>query len=97
LYFDEKIVFILRRKEGSTERDNGVWVAMLPERTESVLADFPNLRKIEMFGGKVFGGWLNLPETDEEFEGTAMELCRLVSRGDARIGKIPKAKKKKRA
>jgi len=96
LYVDEKIVFILRRKENSS-RDNGVWVAMMPERIESVAKQFPALRLIEMFqttGRTGFSGWLNLPESEEGFEESVYELCRLVASGDPRIGKIPKPKKR---
>jgi len=97
LYVDEKIVFILRRKENSS-RDNGVWVAMMPERMESVAKQFPALRLIEMFqtpGRTGFSGWLNLPESEEGFEESVYELCRLVASGDPRIGKIPKPKKRR--
>ena len=99
LYVDEKIVFILRQKRNpATVRDNGVWVALAdPAHAGSLSKDFPALREIEMFktrGGKGFGGWLNLPEDGEGFEEAAMSLCRLVLKGDSRIGKVPKPRRK---
>jgi len=98
VYIGEKIVFILRRKQDpKTLRDDGIWVATLPEHNVSLLEDFPILRRIEMFqamGQKVFTGWLNLPEHEEYFEETALALCRRVIEGDARIGKIPSSRSK---
>ena len=98
VYIGEKIVFILRRKQNpKTLRDDGIWVATLPEHNESLLEDFPILRRIEMFqaaGQKVFTGWLNLPEQEEYFEETALALCRRVIEGDLRIGKLPSSRSK---
>jgi len=89
----ENIVFVLRRKQNpETVRDDGIWVATLPEHNESLLQEFPILRRIEMFesmGQKAFTGWLNLPENEEYFEETALAICRRVIEEDPRIGKIP--------
>ena len=96
VYIGEKIVFILRRKQDpKTLRDDGIWVATLPEHNVSLLGDFPILRRIEMFqamGQKVFTGWLNLPEHEEYFEEAALAICRRVIEGDLRIGKIPSSR-----
>ncbi len=96
VYVDQKIVFILRqKKDAKTPRDNGIWVAMQPEFAESIRRDFPALRRIELFAARSktgFAGWLNLPDTDDSFEESALALCRLVIRSDHRLGKIPKAK-----
>lgn len=96
VYIDQKIVFILRQRANpKTLRDNGIWVAMLPESTDSVCKDFPALRPIELFAARSktgFAGWLNLPDTDDSFEESALALCRLLIRGDPRLGKIPKAR-----
>ena len=100
VYIDEKIVFILRNKqEAKTLRDDGIWVAMLPEHTESLRREYPALRPIEMFaarGMKGFTGWLNLPASEDGFEETALALCRLVIHGDPRIGKTPKSRVQRR-
>ena len=96
VYVDRKIIFILRQKDDpKTRRDNGIWVATQPEHNESLLRDFPALRPIELFaarGRKGFYGWLNLPDSGDGFEETALALCRLVIAGDPRIGKIPNAR-----
>ena len=95
VYVDQKIVFILRQRDHpKTIRDNGIWVAMLPEFMGSVRKEFPALRPIELFAAKSrtgFAGWLNLPDTDDGFEQSALALCRLLIRGDKRLGKIPKS------
>jgi hypothetical protein len=100
VYVDEKIVFMLRRKQTpATLRDDGIWVASLPEFGASLRREFPSLRPIELFesyGKDAFTGWWNLPEHEEGFEGTALELCRLVTKGDPRIGKVPKGRKSKK-
>ena len=98
VYVDEKIVFILRQKqEKKTLRDDGVWVAMLPEHTESIKREYPSLRPIELFasgGRKSFSGWLNLPATEDGFEETVLAICRQVIHGDPRLGKVPKSRSK---
>ena|SRR5882672_1613381 len=96
VYVDAKIVFILRQRNNpKTIRDNGIWVAMLPEFTDSVRKEFPALRPIELFAARSrtgFTGWLSLPDTDDAFEQSALALCRLLVHGDKRLGKIPKGR-----
>ena len=92
VYVDEKIVFVLRRRQGETARDDGIWIASKQEYIASLKQEFPVLRSIEMFEGTGrtgFSNWLNLPEDQETFEETALELCRLVIHQDKRIGRIP--------
>ena len=66
VYVDDRIVFILRKKQQpATLRDDGLWIACLPEFNASLTRELPSLRPIEMFqkgGSKGFSGWLNLPE-----------------------------------
>ena len=93
LYSGEKILLILREKETATD-DNGVWVATTSEHHESLRQDFPSLRSIRLFETPVTG-WQNLPADDPSFETDVARLCQRVIRGDPRIGKIPKKKKKK--
>jgi len=96
VYVDEKIVFLLRRKQDrKTLRDDGIWVATMPEHCASLKRDFPTLRPIELFAGSGragFSAWLNLPEDEEGFEEAALQACRLVIAGDPRIGKVPKGR-----
>lgn len=100
VYVDEKIVFFLRQKQDArTMRDNGIWVAMQPESNDSVRKEFPALRPIELFVARSktgFAGWLNLPDTDDSFEESALALCRLIIRGDKRLGKVPKGRAPRR-
>jgi len=53
------------------------------------------MRSIQVFGDKP-SGWQVLPADAEDFEESAMRVCELILAGDARIGKVPKAKAKRR-
>ncbi|MFZ6014168.1 MAG: hypothetical protein ACOYXT_27750 [Bacteroidota bacterium] len=93
VYIQNKIVFILRKKDQAVY-DNGVWVATVPEHHQSLRKDFPSLRSIKIFGdGET--GWQNIPLESDDFEACVLKACAYVLKGDARIGKIPKPKKKK--
>ena len=86
-------LFSARKSDPRTIRDDGMWVASLPEHSESLRREFPELRPIELFkdrGQKGFTGWLNFPDTEERFEESAIAICRLVIDEDPRIGKVPK-------
>jgi len=39
--------------------------------------------------------WQNIPADEYDFEELALKACSLIVKGDVRIGKIPKQKKKK--
>lgn len=94
IYVGPKIVMILRKKEGHTH-DNGVWLATTTEHHASLKKDFPSMRSITVFGdGET--GWQLLPEDEEDFEECVLQACRFVLKGDQRIGKIPKQKRKKK-
>jgi hypothetical protein len=93
LYVENKIVLMLRKKENNTD-DNGVWIATTPEHHQDLKKLFPSLRSIRLFGPKE-SGWQILPEDADDFEESAMRVCDLIVRRDPRIGKIPKARKKK--
>jgi hypothetical protein len=89
---EEKIVLVLREKPGHAE-DNGVWLATTVEHHESLRREFPNMRSIGVLGKKVTG-WQILPVDAPDFEESALRACELIARGDPRIGKAPKAKKR---
>jgi len=91
VYVAEKIVLILRDKRDSTA-DNGVWLATTEDHHESLRREFPNMRSIQAFGTKVTG-WQVLPVDAADFEEAAMRACELVLAGDARIGKVPGARR----
>jgi hypothetical protein len=93
IYVRDKIVLIVRKKE-KADPDNGVWVATTPEHHTSLKKQLPSLRPIAVFGDN--GGWQNLPSDHPDFEEHAITACELVLKNDPRVGKIPKAKKKKR-
>lgn len=88
----EKIVLVLRDKPGSSA-DNGVWLATTIEHHESLRREFPNMRSIQVLGRKVTG-WQILPVDAPDFEEAALRACELIVAGDARIGKVPGAKKR---
>jgi hypothetical protein len=94
IYVEDKIVLILRDKAGETT-DNGVWLATTQEHHESLRRDFPNMRSIQVLGKKVTG-WQLLPADAPDFEESALRASELVLARDPRIGKVPKAKRKKR-
>jgi hypothetical protein len=93
IYVEEKIVLILRDKPDQSV-DNGVWLATTQEHHQSLRKDFPNMRSIEVLGKKVTG-WQVLPSDTEDFEEAALRACEFVLAGDARIGKIPGARRTK--
>jgi hypothetical protein len=94
VYVGEKIVLVLREKPGET-RDNGVWLATTVEHHESLRRDFPSMRSISVLG-KAVTGWQLLPSRSPDFEESALLACELILRRDARIGKVPKAKSRKK-
>ena len=92
VYLEEKIVLILRDKK---DADDGVWVATTKDHHESLRRELPSLRSITVFGtGET--GWQVLPIDAHDFEASALRVCALVRARDPRIGKVPKAKKKRK-
>jgi hypothetical protein len=91
VYVRGQIVFALREKDASP-RDNGVWFATSVEHHASLREEFPALRSIAMFG-KPVTGWQVLGCDADDFEEQVLRACALVRVGDARIGKVPGARK----
>ena len=97
VYVGEKIMLITRDKE-THEDDNGVWVATSKEHHESLKKDFPNIRTIHLLSsGKGETDWRNLPSSSPDFEEAVIRICELISKGDERIGRIPKPRAKKKS
>ena len=94
VYVEEKIMFILRDKK--SDADNGVWVATTKEHHASLKRELPSLRSITVLGSGETG-WQILPIDGDDFEDSVLRACEMVRAGDPRIGKVPKAKKKKTA
>ncbi|CAN5706492.1 hypothetical protein BH10BDE1_BH10BDE1_02820 [soil metagenome] len=88
VYYDGKIVFILRDRPSSPQ-DNGLWIATTGEHHESLRNEFPEMRSIELFGPGPTG-WQNIPLESETFEESALRICELIRARDPRVGKIPK-------
>ncbi|MCX6118650.1 MAG: hypothetical protein NT027_14005 [Proteobacteria bacterium] len=92
IYIGQKIVLVLRQKTPADD-DNGVWIATTAEHHESLRKELPSMRDIAIFGPGPTG-WQILPEESDSFENDVNHACRLILKGDLRIGKIPKPKKK---
>lgn len=90
VYVGRKIVLILRDRSKNPE-DNGLWLATTAEHHESLLREFPSMRSIGVLGKKVTG-WQVLPAGSADFEESALRACELITRGDPRIGKVPKGR-----
>jgi len=94
VYVGEKIVLVLRdKRDGSA--DNGVWLATVHDHHESLRAEFPTMRSIQVFGKKVTG-WQVLPADAPDFEEAALHACELIVARDPRIGKVPASKGKRK-
>lgn len=93
IYVQNKIVLILRNRSDHRV-DNGVWIATDYQHHRSLRNEFPTMRAIELFG-KNGSAWQNLPSNAIDFEEAVISACRLIMKGDLRIGKTPKAKKRK--
>ena len=95
VYVGEKIVFFLRDKR-DYPADNGMWLATTAEHHESLRGEFPNMRSVQLFGMPVTH-WQVLPVDAPDFEEASLRACELIVAGDMRIGKVPKARRKRRA
>jgi hypothetical protein len=93
IYAGEKLVLILRQRNDFTD-DNGVWLAAHHEHHASLKKEFPCMRSVRLLGS-FETVWQNIPADEDDFEELVLKACHLILKGDVRIGKIPKQKKKK--
>jgi hypothetical protein len=94
VYVGEKIMLVLRNKD-SHEEANGVWIATKSEYHPSLKKIFPSMRSIYILSdSKAETEWQMLPLDADDFESAAIKACELILRGDERIGRIPKPRKK---
>jgi hypothetical protein len=93
VYVGDKIVLSLRDKD---DEDSGVWIGTSKEFHSSLKKEFPSMRSIKIFGPGT-SGWQLLPKEADDFESSVNHLCDLIIRGDERIGKVPKPKKKNKS
>jgi hypothetical protein len=90
VYSGERIVLMLRRRENDPGV-NGIWVATYPEHVESLRKELPSLCSFSGCGRGVFeSGWQLLPDGADDFETSALQVCRLIMHGDKRIGRVVK-------
>jgi len=96
VYVGEKIMFILRDKDSHIDC-NGMWIATSREHHKSLKKIFPSLTSVSVLNnGSRETDWQMLQADSDDFESSAIGACELVLKGDKRIGKIPKPKKKKK-
>ncbi len=96
VYVGEQIVFIIREKDSHPEA-NGLWIATSYEHHKSLKKEFPSLTTVSVLNdGSRETSWQMLHSDSDDFESSAIRACELVLKGDKRIGKIPKPKKKKK-
>ncbi len=96
VYVREKIMCVLRDREEHPEA-NGIWIATSQEHHASLKKEFPSMHSIYILsGGKGETGWQMIPAEANDFEIAADRICDLILKGDVRIGKVPKARKKKK-
>jgi len=94
IYAGEKLVLILRQRNDHID-DNGVWLAAHHEYHAGLKKEFPCMRSVRLLGSSETV-WQNIPADEDDFEELVLKACRLILKGDVRIGKIPKQKKKAR-
>lgn len=88
-------MLILRDKKDNPEV-NGVWIATSHEDHESLKKTFPSLCPVSILNnGAGETAWQMIPVNAPDFESSVLEICTLVRRGDKRIGRVPKKKRKK--
>lgn len=92
VYVGERIVMILRDRPTAPE-DNGVWLATSREHHASLAQEFAAMRSIGVLGPGTTG-WQLLPKDSDDFERAVLRACALVRAGDARIGKVPKGRRR---
>ena len=83
-------IYLAARQREKTPEDNGIWIGTEMKHHESLFAQFSSLSYLNTIPMKK---WLLLPETAEDFEETAIEICELIKSGDPRVGVLPKQKR----
>jgi hypothetical protein len=95
VYIGPKIIFIMRDKKSLPEA-NGVWLATSKEHHASLRKDFPSMTSVYILSeGKSETNWQMIPLEADDFEESVIKACEFVLHDDPRIGRIPKARKRK--
>ena len=88
IYFDKKIVLIFR-KVNKNPQHNGIWISVKREEQASLKTGIPAITNFVFDEGENFDpAWLLLSDSHDDFEEAAIQLCRLVTGKDKRIGKV---------
>lgn len=96
IYIREKLVLIVRNRETHPEA-NGAWIATSKEHHESLRKEFPSMHSVYILSdGKSETDWQMVHADADDFESSVTRACELILKNDPRIGRIPKAKKKKK-
>jgi len=94
IYANNRILLALRQKNEHKD-SNGIWVATGKEHHPSLRKEFPSMQSIPILMGRNGEtGWQMIPADAEDFEEAVLQLCRLIVRGDPRIGKLPRPRKR---
>jgi hypothetical protein len=94
LYIGSKIYLIVRKRK-TYPSINGVWIATSREHHASLKKEFPSMKSITVLG-KAPTNWQVLRESSKTFEEEVIRACELIKKGDARIGKLPARKRKRK-
>ena len=95
VYVGDRVVLMLRDHVKSPQ-DNGLWLVLaegIRPEDRKLLKELPSLRRIEMLGHKI-GHWLLIPSAGPHFESEATKVCDLLLRHDARIGQVPRSRRR---
>ena len=95
VYVNEKIMLVLR--QGKVNRGkNGVWIATEQKHHKSLKEELPSLSSIFDYSKTTRQAqWQILPSSADDFEASVIKVCAMITRGDPRIGRIPKSEKLK--
>ena len=86
VYLDDRLLCSLRDSLKQTGT-NGMWLYTTTEHAESLLREFPNLSRRQLWrSGK--NAWVVLASRLEDFEEYAFRACELILNGDRRIGRV---------
>ncbi|HET6992123.1 MAG TPA: hypothetical protein VFJ43_12395 [Bacteroidia bacterium] len=95
IYVREKIMIILHQRDDHKDA-NGVWIMTSKEHHASLKKEFPSLKSVYILSdGKKETGTQMIHVDADDFESSAIRICELILKGDPRIGRIPKVRKKK--
>jgi len=87
IYRGPQLLLMLRQRDNEPQF-NGVWVAADKAHHEELMKELPHATPQSDFGFST--KWLFLPEAATGFETSALQVCRLINRGDKRVGRVVK-------